>query len=63
MSKMGQVVFEIEELYNNYHTPEAIARIVGVPLPFVMGCINTIDPDFYGQQQLEQQEEYEQSQR
>ncbi len=60
MSKVGQAVFEIEEMYMNYFEPEVIARVVGVPLPFVLGVIDSIDQNSFDQlQQLEEQEQYE----
>lgn len=52
MSRMGQKVFEIQEMYDNGFTLEAIISVSGVTRDFVMAVLDDYsrqrsEPDFF----------------
>ena len=46
MSRMGDLMIEIEELHNRGFNAEEISRFTGMTLRFVLEAIETLEPDF-----------------
>jgi len=46
MSRMGDLMIEIEELYNRGISVEEISKITGMTIRFVLEAIQHLEPDF-----------------
>jgi len=46
MSRMGDLMIEIEELYNRGISVEEISKITGMAIRFVLEAIQHLEPDF-----------------
>jgi hypothetical protein len=46
MSKMGDLLIEIEELHNRGFNAEEISRFTGMTLRFILEAIETLEPEY-----------------
>lgn len=46
MSKMGDLMIEIEELHNRGFSADEISKFTGMTLRFILEAIETLEPEY-----------------